>query len=150
MEQQMPPMPTNPKGYKVSDLKALAKQTNATLKAMLGPAFDAMPPEQREVKVELSGQHTPDFPPNLWVALNAIDTAVKQLAPPDMAQKYDLELANIGEGPSVTAGKLRMIEKDKKLLKALQEPPPEMVPGAPPPPPPEQMAEMDERVMGMM
>jgi hypothetical protein len=145
------PPPVSEKGYKASDIKALAKQANATLEALLGPAYDAMPPEQREVKVDVQGPRVEAFPPQLWAAVSVIDQAVKTFAP-DAAEKYDLELAALGDPSqvSVTAGKLRMIEKDKKLLKRLQEPDPSMVPGAPPAPKPEEMAAMDERAMGAM
>jgi hypothetical protein len=146
----MPPPPMSEKGWKSSEIKALTKQTNATLEAMLGPAYDAMPPEQREVVVEIEGPRVEQFPPQLWAALSVIDGAVKQFAP-DMAEKYDLELGGLADGgTTTTAAKLRLIEKDKKLLKALQSPDPAKMPNAPPPPKPEEVMEMDERAMGAM
>lgn len=125
MVAQTAPAPEKPFSKKA--ISTLVSQFNDTISAMSGGQLPAV-----EVTLEGEGQKwSQPLPPQIFVPMTALYEAVK-VGAPDMAEKYtpaDPTQILDDTGLRKASASLRMMEKDKKLIKAMQAPGPESAPG---------------------
>ncbi len=143
------PVPTKP--YTVTVVKGLITQFNETFDALGGADLPNVEwePEVRGAKWEAP------LPSAIYAPLVALKEALAVIGGGQFASKYVIEPEKMVDDAEVrkVTGQLGKMEKDKELIKAMQEPLPQQQPApqpAGPGPVPSEFGEDDDTLMGGM